>query len=271
MFHAFRKLKKLYRVNSVAFFVYHSAIDQPLRVLPVWCSLRVFTIHWLWYCMVINVAYKASLGSFMTVPRHGAEFTRMEEILDSGLITVASPRSMQIMNATTATTRLSRTFMERLRLLPPSDFEHVVDRLVVRRDIALFEVKRFMYYFSKRQARRIKVKIPIRFLPGCLLRTHTTQFMFNGGSYLTESVDAVLSTLFETGIVDHWIVHLGSNKVLPLEKIRGRVLKLTRFKEAFLFLFLSYAVAAAVFAGEICWSRAASIRSARPVVLPFVH
>ncbi|XP_060853592.1 uncharacterized protein LOC132931679 [Rhopalosiphum padi] len=254
VFHFFRKLKKLHHVDSVLFFVYHTAIDQPLGVRPVWCSLRAFMVHWLWYCMVINVAYKASLGSFMTVPAHGAEFTRMDEILDSKLITMATPRSMHIMNATTATTRISRTFMKRLQLLPPTNFEQIIDRLVVKRDIALFEVKRFMYYYSIPQAKRIKVKIPIRFLPGCLLRTHTTQFMFNGGSYLIEPVNAVLSTLFETGIVDHWIIHLGSNKVLPLEKIRGRVLKLVRLKEAFLFLFFSYAVASAVLVVEICWS-----------------
>ncbi|XP_025206079.1 uncharacterized protein LOC112602294 [Melanaphis sacchari] len=254
VFHFFRKLKKLQNVDSVVFFVYHTAIDQPLGVRPVWCSLRAFMVHWLWYCMVINVAYKASLGSFMTVPAHGAEFTRMEEILDSELITMATPRSMQIMNATTATTRMSRTFMKRLQLLPPTNFERIIDRLVVKRDIALFEVKRFMYYYSIPQAKRIKVKIPIRFLPGCLLRTHTTQIMFNGGSYLIDPVNAVLSTLFETGIVDHWITHLGSNKVLPLDKIRGRVLKLVRLKEAFLFLLFSYAVASAVLVVEICWS-----------------
>lgn len=191
----------------------------------------------------------------MTVPPRGIEFTRMEQILESNLITMATPRSMRIMNATTATTTISRKFMQRLQQLPFTNFEHVIDRLVVKRDIALFEVKRFMYYYSIPQAKRIKVKIPIRFLPGCLLRTHTTQFMFNGGSYLTEPVNAVLSTLFETGIVDHWIVHLGSNKVLPLEKIRGRVLKLVRLKEAFLFLFFSYSIAFIVLIGEICWSR----------------
>lgn len=248
------------------FFVYHTTIDQPLRVQPVWCSLRTFMIHWLWYCMVINVAYKASLGSFMTVPRHGIEFTQMKQILDSNLITMASPRSMRIINATTATTSISRKFMGRLQLLPPTNFERVIDRLVIKRDIALFEVKRFMYYYSIPQARRIKVKIPIRFLPGCLLRTHTTQFMFNGGSYLTETVDSVLSTLFETGIVDHWIVHLGSNKVLPLEKIRGRVLKLVRLKEAFLFLLFSYAIAAVVFVFELCWSKQLHRRLLMPLI-----
>jgi len=242
-------------MTSVVFYVYHTAIDQPFRVQPVWCSPRTFLIHWLWYCMVINVAYKASLGSFMTVPLHGIEFTRIEQILESDLITMTTPRSMRIINATTDTTKLSRTFMKRLRPLPYTNFEHVIDRLVVKRDIALFEVKRFMYYYSIPQAKRIKVKIPIRFLPGCLLRTHVTQFMFNHGSYLTEPVNAVLSTLFETGIVDHWIVHLGSNKVLPLEKIRGRVLKLVRLKEAFLFLFFSYSIAFVVLVGEICWSR----------------
>lgn len=253
VFYFFRTLKKLHRVNSVVFFVYHTTIDQPFRVQPVWCSLRTFMVHWLWYCMVINVAYKASLGSFMTVPPHGIEFTRMDQILDSNLATVASPRSLRIMNATTATTRISRTFMGRLQQLPPTNFEHVIDRLVVKRDIALFEVKRFMYYYSIPQAERIKVKIPIRFLPGCLLRTHTTQFMFNGGSYLTESFNAVLSTLFETGIVDHWVTHLGSNKVLPREKIRGRVLKLVRLKEAFLFLFFGYSVGFVALIVEICW------------------
>lgn len=251
------------------FFVYHTTIDQPIRVQPVWCSLRTFTIHWLWYCMVINVAYKASLGSFMTVPPHGIEFTNMEQILDSQLITMASPRSLQIINGTMATTRISRKFMKRLQLLPPTNFEHIMDRLVIKRDIALFEVKRFMYYYSKSQAKRIKVKIPIRFLPGCLLRTHTTQFMLNGGSYLTDSVDPVLRTLFETGIVDHWITHLGSNKVLPLEKIRSRVLKLVRLKEAFLFLFFGYGVAFVVLVGEICWSNRLDRRLLRFLTIRF--
>lgn len=255
MFYFFRKLNKLHRMDSVVFFVYHTTVDQPLRVQPVWCSLRTFMIHWLWYCMVISVAYKASLGSFMTVPAHGIEFTRVDQILASDLVTMGSPRSLHIMNATTATTRISRAFMKRMQRLPPTDFERVIDRLVVKRDIALFEVKRFMYYFSVPQAKRIKVKIPIRFLPGCLLRSHSTQFMFNGGSYLTEPVDAVLSTLFETGIVDHWIMHLGSNKVLPLEKIRGRVLRIVWLREAFLFLFFSYTIAFAVLIGEICWSK----------------
>lgn len=260
MFHFFRKLNKLHRIDSVLFFVYHTAIEQPVRVQPAWCSIRAFTIHWLWYSMVINVAYKASLGSFMTVPSHGMDFTRVDHILDSGLVTMASPRSMHIMNATSATTRISRTFMQRIRLLPATDFERVIDRLVVKRDVALFEVKRFMYYYSVPQAKRIKVKIPMRFLPGCLLRTHTTQFMFASGSYLTEPVDAVLSTLFETGIVEHWITHLGSNKVLPLEKIRGRVLKLIRLKEPFLFLLFGYSAASAVLVAEICWSKRPAVR-----------
>lgn len=256
-------------MDSVIFFVYHTTIDQPIRVQPVWCSLRTFTIHWFWYCMVINVAYKASLGSFMTVPPHGIEFTNMEQILDSQLITMASPRSLQIINGTIATTRISRKFMKRLQLLPPTNFEHIIDRLVIKRDIALFEVKRFMYYYSKSQAKRIKVKIPIRFLPGCLLRTHTTQFMLNGGSYLTDSVDPVLRTLFETGIVDHWITHLGSNKVLPLEKIRSRVLRLVRLKEAFLFLFFGYGVAFIVLLGEICWSNRLDRRLLRFLTIRF--
>lgn len=255
VFYFFRKLKKLHWTDSVIFFVYHTTIDQPIRVQPVWCSLRTFMIHWLWYCMVINVAYKASLGSFMTVPPRGIEFTSVNQILNSQLILMSSPQSMQIINGTMATTQISRKFMKRLQLLPPTNFEHIIDRLVTKRDIALFEVKRFMYYYSQTQAKRIKVKIPIRFLPGCLLRTHTTQFMLNGGSYLTDSVDALLSTLFETGIVDHWITHLGSNKVLPLEKIRSRVLRLIRLKEAFLFLFFSYGIAFIVLVGEICWSK----------------
>ncbi|XP_050525487.1 uncharacterized protein LOC126896598 [Daktulosphaira vitifoliae] len=266
--HFFKELKKLKYNSSVFFYVFHTSIDQPLRLHSIWCSTRLFIIHWLWYCMIISVAYKASLGSFMTVPLLGIEFTEMDQILESNLLMMASPQSLRIINATMATSMISRKFMKRLKKLPLTNFSEVIDRMVLERDIAVFEVKRLIYYYSTPQAKLLKVKVPIRFLPGCLLRAHTTQFMFNRGSYLIESIDDVLSRLFETGIIDHWIVHLGSNKVLPLEKIKGIVLQFDQLKEAFLFLVCGYIFAFVVFFVELWWSKL-SQKSVIKICLPY--
>lgn len=213
--------------------------------------LRIFLTHWLWYCLIITTAYRASLGSFMTVPSRAADFNTMTDILKSDLHIVGGPDVIKIIQETSKYSEISRQFLKRYETLEPMDFETIMNRTVLKRDLAVFAVKRFMYYHSRPQAKIIKVKIPFRLIPGCLLRAHTTQLMMQKNSHLFNNFNNILIQLFESGIIDHWIMHLGSNRLLPAEKIKGRPLRLTIIWCNFIILIGGYILSFVVFIIEL--------------------
>ncbi|KAI5733022.1 hypothetical protein M8J76_006708 [Diaphorina citri] len=232
-------------------YAYAMLMEQESKVKNNTTHLRIFLTNWLWYCLIITTAYRASLGSFMTVPAHANDFNSMTDILKSELNIVGGPDVLKIIQETAKSTDISRKFLKRYRTLQPGDFESIMNRTVVSRDIAVFAVKRFMYYHSRPQARLIKVKIPFRLIPGCLLRAHTTQLLVQRNSHLHNSLNKVLTRLFETGIIDHFIMHLGSNRLLPAEKIKGRPLRMKLIWCTFFILVAGQVISFIVFLLEV--------------------
>ncbi|XP_026685979.1 uncharacterized protein LOC103518730 [Diaphorina citri] len=232
-------------------YAYAMLMEQESKVKNNTTHLRIFLTNWLWYCLIITTAYRASLGSFMTVPAHANDFNSMTDILKSELNIVGGPDVIKIIQETAKSTDISRKFLKRYRTLQPGDFESIMNRTVVSRDIAVFAVKRFMYYHSRPQARLIKVKIPFRLIPGCLLRAHTTQLLVQRNSHLHNSLNKVLTRLFETGIIDHFIMHLGSNRLLPAEKIKGRPLRMKLIWCTFFILVAGQVISFIVFLLEV--------------------
>uniref|UniRef100_A0A8D8QZA5 Ionotropic glutamate receptor C-terminal domain-containing protein n=1 Tax=Cacopsylla melanoneura TaxID=428564 RepID=A0A8D8QZA5_9HEMI len=231
-------------------YAYAMLMEQESKIKNQAFHLRIFLTNWLWYCLIITTAYRASLGSFMTVPAHAKDFNSMTDILKSDLKIVGGPDVVKILEQTSKTSEISRKFLARFQTLPPQDFESVMNQTVLVRDIAVFGVKRFLYYHSRPQAKKIKVKIPFRLIPGCLLRAHTTQLLVQKNSHLYNIINNVLYRLFETGIIDHHILHLGSNRLLPAEKIKGRPLKMKVIWCTFFMLMFGYIVSLIVFLFE---------------------
>lgn len=223
-------------------YAYAILVEQESKLKNNTSHLRIFLTNWLWYCLVITTAYRASLGSFMTVPAHAMDFNSRSDILKSNLKIVGGPDVVKILDQIAKSSYQSKKFLERFETLLPKDFESVMNQTVLQRDIAVFAVKRFMYYHSRPQAKRIKVKIPFRLIPGCLLRAHTTQLLMQRNTYLHNVLNKILLRLFETGIIDHHILHLGSNRLLPAEKIKGRPLRLKVIWCTFFMLAIGYMV-----------------------------
>lgn len=227
--------------------VYQIFLEQPVTRT----SFKMLFINFSFYSLIITAIYKASFGSFITVSSHGKDFISVKDILNSSLQMYGSPEMANLLNVTAMETGVLTKILEKFRILEPCSYEDVMSRVVRNRDIAVLGVKRSLYFHSIREAKRIKVKIPFRFIPGCLLRAHTTHFMFRRGSYLIEPVNVVLNRLFETGVIPYWIMHLGSNKILPVERFKGRTLRLSFLKEPILILIAGYCFALAAFFAEI--------------------
>lgn len=214
-------------------------------------SFKILFMNFCFYSLVISTAYKASFSSFLSVPNQGREFKNVRDILNSSLRIRGSPTMKKIVNDSAGHTGMGKAVLERFEIQEPCDYAQIMRRMVRNRDIALLSVKRKMFYFSIPEAKRIKVKIPFRFIPGCLVRPHTTHFLFKKGSHLAEPFNVVLDRLFESGITTYWILHLGTNRMLPLERLKGRTLKLVFLKEPLLLLVMGYVLACLVFVGEI--------------------
>lgn len=218
-------------------------------------SYKIIFINFCFYGLVMSAAYKASFGSFITVPSHGREFKSVHDILNSSLKIYGSPEMLKILNITTADSKLGKIMKDRFHILKPCNYVEVMMQLIRKRNIAILGVKRSLYFYSISEAKRIKVKIPFRFIPGCLIRPHTTHFMFRRGSPLIDPFNTVLNRLFESGISQYWILHLGSNKILPIERLKGRVIRLNFIKEPLIILIMGYVVSSLVFMGEIIMHR----------------
>lgn len=227
-------------------------------------SFKIMFISFCFYGLVISTAYKASFSSFLSVPNQGREFKNVKDILNSSLHIRGSPTMKKIINQSAGYTSMGKALLERFEIQEPCDYKQILTRLVRERDIALLGVKRKMYYYSIHEAKRIKVKIPFRFIPGCLVRPHTTHFLFKRGSHLIEPLNVVLDRLFESGITTYWILHLGTNRVLPLERFKGRTLKLFFLKEPLSLLLVGYVSASLVFLCEILAHKKYTRKCIRP-------
>ncbi|XP_065206391.1 uncharacterized protein LOC135835859 [Planococcus citri] len=235
--------------------VYRILLEQPVTQHKSRNSFKMLFVNFSFYSLIITAVYKASFGSFITVSSHGRDFMNVRDILNSSLKIYGSPEMLNLLNATSVKSGILNQNLHRFNVLKPCKYEDVMSRVVRKRDIAVLGVKRSLYYHSIWEAKRIKVKIPFRFIPGCLLRAHTTHFMFKRGSYLIEPVNVILNRLFETGVIPYWILHLGSNKISPVERFKGRTLRLRFLKEPIIILIVGYCVALLVFFLEILYYR----------------
>lgn len=238
--------------------VYQILLEQPVTQHKSKNSFKMLFVNFSFYSLIITAIYKASFGSFITVSSHGRDFMNVRDILNSSLNIYGSPEMLNLLNTTSIKTSILSRNLHRFNVLQPCKYGDVMSRVVRKRDIAVLGVKRSLYYHSIREAKRIKVKIPFRFIPGCLLRAHTTHFMFRRGSYLIEPVNVILNRLFETGVIPYWILHLGSNKISPVERFKGRTLRLSFLKEPIIILIVGYCVALLVFFLEIFYHKYAT-------------
>lgn len=238
--------------SSSVWSAYRIVLEQPVLGCANNASFRLLFVSFAFYCLIVSGLYKASFGSFMTISLHGKDFSSVMDILNaSSLQMCGSPEVFNLMNATAIEPWMLALIMKRLRVLKPARLDDIMSRLVRKRDIAVLGVKRSLYYHSIGEGKRIKVKIPFRFLPGCLLRAHTTHFMFRRGSHLIKPINNAVNRLFETGVIPYWIVHLGSNRVSPVERFRGRTIPLGFLKDAFMVLVTGYLASSVIFVVEI--------------------
>nr|XP_018914789.1 PREDICTED: uncharacterized protein LOC109042480 [Bemisia tabaci] len=230
-------------------------IEQPHHEKIQASSLRIFISNWLWFGLVITTAYKAMLGSYMAVPLLGPEFMTTEDVIYSKLHVGGGQETLRLLNHIAVRSARTRVLLQRYETLKPQDFGLVTQRIVRDRDFAVFGVKRFIYHYSIPEAKRLRVRIPVRFIPGCLLRPHTTQFMLKKNSYLRNPINRILLRLVESGIIEKWVVHLGRNVVLTVERIKGRSLKLSRCYAPFVLLFIGICISYAVLNAEITMAK----------------
>ncbi len=236
---------------------YKAFLEQPLdHRLHRLGGFRVAFASFCFYSLVMSAAYKASFSSFWSVPFHGKEFVTVKEILNSSLQIHGAPEMLKILRAMALQTNNGEEVIRRFQALQPCNFESVMVQMIRERNIAVLGVKRNLYYHSLNEAKQLKVKIPVRFLPGCLIRPHSTHFMFRRGSHLIEPFNVVLNRLFESGVIPRWILHLGSNRILPVERLKGRTMPLRSLKEPFVILIIGYLVSCLAFGAEIVYCRA---------------
>lgn len=242
---------------SSSLLVLQTLLEQPVVINSSFFHLVSFRILFAivcFYSLVVTAAYRASFASFITISFPGREFKTVTDILESSLKIYGSPEMLKVLKITSAETELGTKILNNFNLLSPCDYELVMKRVIRQRDIAVLGVKRSLYFYSLSEAKRIKVKIPFRLIPGCLIRPHTTHFLFRRGAYVIQPFNIFLNRLFESGIVSYWILHLGSNKIMPAERFKKRQLSLQFLKEPFYFLLTGYALSVLVFSVEIIFS-----------------
>lgn len=188
----------------VLFYTFSTFIGATVKLRSRSFILRIFASQWLLYSLVITAAYQAYLGSLMTVPRTEPEINQQSDLLNTSLNLVGRQEMFSVLNESAAISVEFKAIIDRFFILPPIDFDTIVNRMIYKRDIAVFTSKRELIYYAQRRRNSISERRKIHVFSGCIINSYSSAFMLRKGSPFQHPIHSVLSRLFETGIYNNW-------------------------------------------------------------------
>lgn len=190
--------------SYVLFWTFSTFIGATVKLKSKASTLRVFASQWLLYSLVIIAAYQAYMGSLMTVPRTEPEINQQADLLNTSLNLVGRNEMFHVFNESATSSVEFRKLVERFFILPPIDFETVITRMTVQRDLAVFTSKRELIYYAQRRRNNLSEKRRIHIFSNCVIKSYFSAFMLHKGSPFQYPIHRILTRLFETGIYNNW-------------------------------------------------------------------
>lgn len=188
----------------VLFYTFCTFIGATVKLKSKSTVLRLIISEWLLYSLVITASYQAYMGSLMTVPRTEPEINKQTDLLNTSLNLIGRQEMFHVLNESAANSVEFRQLIDRFYIVPPMDLDIIINRMIEKRDIAMFTSKRELIYYAQRRRNTLNDKQEIHIFTDCVIKSYSSAFMLRKGSPFTHPVHRVLTRLFETGIYNNW-------------------------------------------------------------------
>lgn len=233
-------------------YTYSMLLVVSLPRLPNRWSVRVLTGWWWLYCILIVVAYRASLTSILANPQPRLTINTMEQLSKSWLKLGAWGEQNRVFFAN-STDPFSKKIGERI--------QHVVDlessiQLVAAGEFALYEnsltLQKLRYEYEERNTAS---KLKLHIMDECAI-VMPISLGLGKNSPFKEQMDKLIRYAIEGGMIQKWLKDAvmsfeSSTEAEPEEA----VMNLKKFYGAIFVLICGYGIGIVVFACETLWWR----------------
>ncbi|XP_026823054.1 uncharacterized protein LOC113561055 [Rhopalosiphum maidis] len=236
----------------ILFYTYGTFIGAPIKVTPKSCALQVFLSNWLLYCLVVTSAYQAYLGSLITIPQTTPEINDQRTLLRTSLNLVGRQDMYYLINSSAGSSNDFRELVDRYQILPPEDFGHFIQRILLKRDTAVLASKRELIFYAQRYKTIFNDSRHLHVLPTCTIESYSSTFMLRKGSPFRHRISTIMSRLSETGIMQQWDrENLKEELVHNIVFTEDTILSMSQSLGAFVVLFFGLFLGFCAFIGEI--------------------
>lgn len=236
----------------ILFYTYATFIGAPIKVTPKSYALQVFLSNWLLYSLVVTSAYQAYLGSLITIPQMAPEINDLRTLLKTNLNLVGRQRMYYLINSSADSSNDFKALVDRYQILPPEDFSHFIQRILLKRDTAVLASKRELIFYAKRYKTIFNDSSHLHVLPNCMIESYSSTFMLRKGSPLRHRISTIMSRLSETGIMQQWDrANVEEEMVHGIVFTKDTILSMSQFYGAFVVLFFGLFLGFCMFVGEI--------------------
>jgi len=242
----------LYSPTFILFYTYATFIGAPIKFTPKSCTLQVFLSNWLLYSLVVTSAYQAYLGSLITIPQTVPEINDLHTLLKTNLNLVGRQQMYYLINSSAGSSNDFKALVDRYQILPPEDFDHFIQRVLLKRNTAVLASKRELIFYAQRYKTMFNDSRHLHILPKCMIESYSSTFMLRKGSPFRHRISTIMSQLSETGIMQQWDQpNIKEELVQGIIFTKDTILSLSQFYGAFVVLFIGLFFGFLTLIGEI--------------------
>jgi len=238
----------------ILFYTYATFIGAPVKFTPKSCTLQVFLSNWLLYSLVVTSAYQAYLGSLITIPQTPSEINDLHTLLKTNLNLVGKQQMYYLINSSADSSNDFKALVDRYQILPPEDFDHFIQRILLKRDTAILASKRELIFYAERYKKIFNDSRHLHVQPKCMIELYSSTFMLRKGSPFRHRISTIMSQLSETGIMQQWDrANVKEELVHGIVFTEDTILSISQFYGAFLVLFFGLFFGFCTFISEIIY------------------
>ncbi|KAL0278996.1 UNVERIFIED_CONTAM: hypothetical protein PYX00_000649 [Menopon gallinae] len=178
-------------------YTFASFLGGPVKI-PRVISVKLLTVFWVFYSLIINNIYQASLGSKITVPLEPSEIETLTELAESGLEITGHPNFKAPMMKMT---NIPEVLLLGNRMKPVTyNVDIAIDHIARDRNTSYLRQLSVLRYAILSNE---KAKENVRIMRECVVNLHTAVAMHRNSPF-KKSVDDIMIRLSESGIYRYW-------------------------------------------------------------------
>ncbi|RLZ02176.1 Ionotropic receptor 138 [Cephus cinctus] len=210
-----------------------STLGIPLHRVPGIQPAKIYYFLYIFYAMVVTVAYRTSLASILVVRNNVQLIKSVEDIIRLGLIPGGNNNTLFLLKDQQKENSYMSYVIKHYEVIP--DLADALDRIKQKKDLAYIKHLSTLQYY-KRNLTLSGEEIHFDWLDYCILSYHSVVLVVKG-SALTKELSRIIIRLKESGFIQLWNSANGKVDTRNTYVINTKTEKLTLPQLQSIFLF----------------------------------